>query len=284
MNRNPRILPWAGAAAFAWIAGAGAAAATEPCGDFGECKVLIEINASDGDIGFHFLMDGDDLKTSSIIDPKGRTVFVDKAKGPLKDQTLTETFAESAEPVCRKELAEDEDDVVLTLKKFIKRWKAGTYKFRGKDIEGEKARGSSPLTHDIPAAPADVDFDVDTGVISWSDTGDDLGECATNEELDTFVADGVLPTHPEDVVVREYEAVFEPDVEDGDPTGNLGFSVRVPPDQLSVTVPAELLAALPADTPAKVEVGAIGLEDNATFSEEDEFCINEDAGCGFEEE
>ena len=35
--------------------------ATEPCGDFGECKAIIEINSTDGDVGFHFLMDGDDL-------------------------------------------------------------------------------------------------------------------------------------------------------------------------------------------------------------------------------
>jgi len=43
------------------------ATATEPCDDFGECKVLIEINARDGDIGFHFLMDGDDLSAARDI-------------------------------------------------------------------------------------------------------------------------------------------------------------------------------------------------------------------------
>jgi hypothetical protein len=43
------------------------ARATEPCGDFGECKALIEINATDGDIGFHFLMDGDDLTSGGIM-------------------------------------------------------------------------------------------------------------------------------------------------------------------------------------------------------------------------
>lgn len=50
------------------LAGAGStiAAATEPCGDLGECKALIEINSTDGDIGFHFLMDGDDLNSAPI--------------------------------------------------------------------------------------------------------------------------------------------------------------------------------------------------------------------------
>jgi len=74
--------------------------ATAPCDDFGECKVLIEINATDGDIGFHFLMDGDDLNSARINDPNGLKVFEDQAKGPLKEQKLTETFAESAEPLC----------------------------------------------------------------------------------------------------------------------------------------------------------------------------------------
>ncbi|HEX9593941.1 MAG TPA: hypothetical protein VGB12_11455, partial [bacterium] len=31
--------------------------ATEPCDDFGECRALIEINSTDGDIGFHWLID-----------------------------------------------------------------------------------------------------------------------------------------------------------------------------------------------------------------------------------
>jgi hypothetical protein len=53
--------------------------ATEPCGDFGECKVLIEINASDGDIGFHWLADGDDLRSSRIRDPNNKLVYTNRA-------------------------------------------------------------------------------------------------------------------------------------------------------------------------------------------------------------
>jgi hypothetical protein len=87
--------------------------------------------------------------------------------------------------------------------------------------------------------------------------------------------------HPADVAVDAYEVVFEPDVDDGDPTGSLVFSIRVPGDiaTTEVTVPAEYLASLPDDTSAKIEVGAIGGKDNATFTEEDGFCINEVDGC-----
>ena len=39
-------------------------------------------------------------------------------------------------------------------------------------------------------------------------------------------------------------------------------------------------------TPVKIEVGAIGFDDNATFSEEGDICVNEteENGCGFDED
>ena len=75
------------------------------------------------------------------------------------------------------------------------------------------------------------------------------------------------------VPLSTWEVVFSPDV---DPSRNL--SVRVAPNQFMLTVPADYLAALPADTPGKMEIGGIGLDDNATFTEV-EICINVAAGC-----
>jgi len=275
------------AAAVVMAAGATAAMATAPCppeGDFGECKVLIEINASDGDIGFHFLMDGDDLNSARIHDPNGVKIFEDYAKGPMREQKLTETFVESAEPLCFDPLEDDDDENddedFVTLEEFLDRWAAGTYAFSGSGDGGEKSFGETELTYDLPAAPTGVDFD--GSVISWA-AGDDLGECADYDELVALVPD-VLPMHPEDVEVAAWEIVFEPDVDDGDPTGDLKFSIRVAGNIATkeVTVPADYLASLPDDTPVKIEVGAIGVDDNATFTEEDGFCINEDDGCADE--
>lgn len=252
--------------------------ATEPCDDFGECKAIIEINSTDGDIGFHFLMDGDDLNMARIFDAEGRKVFQDQAKGPLKKQKLTETFAESAEPLCWNDPEADEDDLIVYLEEFLARWPAGYYLFEGHSDGGEKSFGETMLTYDLPAAPVDVDFD--GSVISWA-AGDDLGECADYFLLDALVTDGTLSTHPEDVEVDSWEIVLEPDVEDGDITGSLVYSIRVAGDiaPMAVSVPAEYLASLPDDTPVKIEVGAIGGEDNATFTEEDGYCVNEVAGC-----
>jgi len=261
---------------------ASGASATEPCGDFGECKTLIEINASDGDIGFHFLMDADDLIFARIFGPAGDKVFEDEAKGALRDQTLTETFAESAEPLCWPDPEAEEDEEIVTLEEFLERWAAGTYAFYGQGAQGEKSNGETELTHELPAAPADVDFD--GSVISWA-AGDDLGNCADYDRLAGLVTDGTLPTHPADVTVDRWEVVIEPDVEDGDAAKGLKFTIRVPGgiSPKEVTVPADYLASLPDDTPMKIEVGAIGADDNATFTEADGFCVNVDEGCDDEE-
>ena len=86
------------------------------------------------------------------------------------------------------------------------------------------------------------------------------------------------------MVVDAWEVVFEPDVEDGDPLGQLEFIIRVSGDitvfsPLAVTVPAEYIDSLPDDTLVKIEVGAIGAEDKATFTEICDVCVNEDEGC-----
>jgi hypothetical protein len=256
----------------------GNAGATEPCGDFGECKALVEINSTDGDIGFHFLMDGDDLNSGKILDAHGKAIFTEKAQGALKEQKITETFSESAEPLCWDDPEADPDEEIVTLEEFLERWPAGTYTFVGKGDGGEQSQGATEFTHALPAAPVDVSFD--GSVVSWS-AGQDLGNCASTAELNDLVAEGVLPVHPTSVPVAAWEIVLEPDVEDGDPTGNLVFRIRLPGDITPrvVTVPADYLASLPDDTPAKIEVGAIGVTDNATFTEFSGFCINEVEGC-----
>jgi hypothetical protein len=153
------ILRTAAAAALILGTGTTEVMATEPCGDFGECIALIEINATDGDIGFQFLMDGDDLNSGAIHDPNGAKVFEDQAKGPLREQKLTETFAESAEPLCWNDPEADPDDEIVTLEEFLERWAEGPYVFSGMGDGGEKSSGETELTHALPAAPADVEFD-----------------------------------------------------------------------------------------------------------------------------
>lgn len=275
----------------------------QECGEdqpFGECRVLVEINSSDGDVGFHWLTDGGDLNSTRIDDPNGAKVFENGGFGPLREQKLTESFGESAEPVCWDDGDVDLDEIV-TVRDFRDMWEPGTYLVSGKSDEGEKSFGEAELTYYLPAAPKEVDFDVSTGVISW-ESGDDLGNCTPEapDSLAQLVADGVLDVMPVNVPVLAWEVVLEPDVDDTDPRSGLVFRTRVAGPLVavaagtpySVTVPADYLAALGDDTPVKTEVGAIGGDfvidgegevdgddDNATFTEADGFCVNEDEGC-----
>ena len=85
--------------------------------------------------------------------------------------------------------------------------------------------------------------------------------------------------------MQAWEVVLEPEVEG--PLSAMTYVVRLPGDsaKLQVEVPASYLAALPPDTPAKIEIGAIGIDDNATFTEEGDICLNESAaGCAFDDE
>lgn len=266
----------------AWLT----AGATEPCGDFGECKVLIEINASDGDIGFHFLGDGDELVKMEITDPDGRKVFEDKAKGPLREQTMTETFLESAEPLCWADPEADEDEDIVTLEDFVDLWTPGTYVFSGLGAEGEMSFGSTMLTFVLPPAPAAVGFELEEeeedeyeGEISWA-FGDDLGNCTPEGAYPEGVR---LATEGE---IAFWEVVVEPDFDDEeDPDraamyNNLTHVVRIPGDaeEFEVEIPDDYLGNFPEDTPLKVEVGAITWDDNATFTEIGDLCVTPD-GC-----
>ena len=267
--------------------------ATAPCDDFGECKVLIEINASDGDIGFHFLMDGDNLIAAGLFNPHYRKIFSYRTRRELRNQFLTETFAESAEPLCFDPLSDDDDENddedFVTLAEFLDRWTTGKYRFYGIGEGWELSRGVSTLSFNLPAAPTKLEYSVHeedgepVSEISW-EPGDDLGECSDGMEL--------LEVAPEDVPVRAWEVVFEPDVEDDDPSNGMNYVVRIPGDaeELEVEVPDDYLETLPENTPVKIEIGAIGFDDNATFSEEGDLCANENDeneedeldGCGFE--
>jgi hypothetical protein len=237
---------------------------------FDEIEVLIEINATDGDIGFHVLLDADAWRKVTIDDPRGRRIFKERAKGVLAEQGLTENFFESDEPLCDPALAEEEDDVIVTLAEFQERFSAGFYIFTGKSLDGETLTDTALLTYNLPAAPDISEFDGTGGVqtsdavIQWA-PGDDLGECP-------FA--GLIPD-PASVAEVAWEVVVEP--EDEVAVNPLRvFSVQLPASQTSVTVPQEFLDTYVSQgvTTFKFEVGAIEDSGNRTFSE-GIFCITE---------
>lgn len=234
-------------------------------GEFDELLVLIEINATDGDVGFHVKHDTDGWQNVTITDPNGDLIFNEDALMALAGQGLTENFFESAEPPCWFE-ADNEDvdweaDEVVTLAEFLGRFPAGLYSFMGTTIEGDGLAGMSELTYNIPAAPRIRD--IENARPGWTRlrwrAGNDLGEC---DFEDTGIPD------PETVEVVAWEVVVEPDDDDYDEPFKRIFSAQLPASQRSIRIPAQYLQSFADDvTEFKYEVGAIEVSGNRTFSE-----------------
>lgn len=265
---------------------AGPAAADAPCGggEVDECRAYIEINATDGDIGFHALTDAEGWIRAQIFDPVGRLLFKQQARTYLRIQTLTENFFESEEPPCWWQ--PDNDDVdwrardAVTLDRFLRRFPRGLYEFRHTLPRGGEISGWTELTHSLPAAPANIDFDGST--VTW-EAGQDLGRC--EPEGGSGAAD---------VPIVAYRVVFEPDIDAEVPDAELAasqiFNVLVPGNVFAMTLPGTYLDSLPENTPAKAEIIAIEERPNGSFGnqvagEQDGFCVNAtDAGCTDDED
>ncbi len=258
------------AAAVVPLLGTGTAWAA---GEFSEFEPIVEINATDGDVGFHMLLDGDPWRVASVYDPRGRRVITGYAGGPLRKQGVTEFFLESAEPLCWDD-PEEEGERIVTVAQFVKRFRAGDYKAYGWTIDNELLFSMGELTHALPAAPeVRIEVDDDDGEVEVTvhfAPGSDLGRCAFD--------DAGIPD-PAGVPVVRWEVVVEPD-DDAVEEAGLEFSkftVQLLGDERSVEVPEEFLEPyLDAGvTEFKGEVGAKEESGNQTFTEI-EFEIGED--------
>lgn len=192
-------------------------------GEFDELRVLIEINATDGDAGFQAKGDAEGWEEVRIDNPEGRKIFDVKAFDGLSEQGLTEVFFESEEPSC------DE----LPLLAFLERFVAGEYLWTGKTENGGKLEGEAILTHLLPSAPMITAPDegqiLDPSqpvVVTWQE-GEGLGECDPGDAFD----------------IMEPEALFgfQIVVEREEPAPLMVLSIDVPSDATALTIPPEFL-------------------------------------------
>lgn len=243
--------------------------------EFSEFEPIVEINATDGDVGFHMLLDGDPWRFAKVYDPRWLRLISGYAGGPLNRQGITEFFLESAEPLCWDD-PEEEGERIITVAQFIRRFQAGTYTAFGWTIENTMLRSEGELTHALPAAPVveieviTEDEDGEVEVVVHFAPGTDLGQCAFD--------DADIPD-PASVPVVRWEVVVEPDDDAVEEAGLpfAKFTVQLLGDERSVEVPEEFLEPyLDAGiTEFKGEVGAKEASGNQTFTEI-EFEIGED--------
>jgi len=213
---------------------------------FAEAHIFFELNNTDGDLGIHALIDGEPWKRLEIEDPNGRRMLKIKVKGRLHRQGLTEIFFESAEP------SFDE----LPPEQFFRRFPEGTYEIEGITLEGDELESEVELTHTMPAPPVPT---VNGQSMAVQCDEDEEGYDATEVQLNgngsvTIAWAPVTLSHPDPngagagvqppipVTIINYEVVVEVELEvDGEEFTSV-FSVVLPPDKTSVTIPSEFIA------------------------------------------
>ncbi len=113
---------------------------------FDEARLFFELNDTDGDLGIHAKVDGDEWRYLEIEDPHDRKMMNIWIRGRLRRQGLTELFFESAEPTF------DE----LAPARFFRRFPEGEYDIEGYTLDWEERESEVYLSHVIPAAPDGV--------------------------------------------------------------------------------------------------------------------------------
>lgn len=193
---------------------------------FDVAEIFLELNDTDGDLGIHALIDGEEWRRLSIENPQERKLLSINVRSKLRRQGLTELFFESAEPTF------DE----LAPAQFFGRFPEGIYEVEGLTLDGEEMESETRLTHLLPAPPeAYVN-----GVPAVQDCDeDDIPEFAAEGLVISW--DPVTMSHPvlgrtgEPIEVVNYELVVEID------DTPYKHSMILPPDVTSAEVPEDLL-------------------------------------------
>ncbi len=191
--------------------------------EFDEAHIFFELNDTDGDLGIHGKIDGDEWKRIYIENPNERGIMAVRVAGKLRRQGLTELFFESAEPTF--------DELPPSV--FFKRFPAGIYEIEGVTTDGEEIESETLLTHLIPAAPEALvngfEADEDCG-LEFDRAGDVIISWPPVTSSHEFLGVPGVPT------VVNYEVVVEIDEMPWQ------SSTILPPDSTSFEVPDEILA------------------------------------------
>lgn len=193
-------------------------------------SMIVEVDATVGDAGVQFFLDGEPWSSMAVFGPNGRTVLEVDAKGRLKGWGLTELFSESNEPPFAE----------VPLEVFKRRFPEGRYRFVGTSVDGDRLVGVARLSHDIPNGPEITSPDDGAsvprkGVVArWSGAAEPAGIRIVGYRV---------------IVTRE------------DPLRI--YSVDLPPAARSVPVPA---AFLEPGTEYELEIQAIEESGNQTFT------------------
>jgi hypothetical protein len=146
MTKHTRLPRKAPLLAGLGLGAAGAALAAEEgvvTIPFEEADIFFELNDTDGDLGIHARVDGEEWMTLDMETPDETEILKITAKSRLRRQGLTEIFFESAEPSF--------DD--LAPERFFRRFPEGLYEIGGITLDGRELESQDEVSHVMPAPP-----------------------------------------------------------------------------------------------------------------------------------
>jgi hypothetical protein len=231
-------------AAFATVSASSALAQAIP---FTKHDLYFELNATDGDIGLHGILDGDSWKAAAIKGPGGFSVLRAVPNQASPEFGMTELFFESNEPPLEER----------SFAELVALFPPGTYQFYGTTAAANlPMRASDVLSTAMPCpptvqAPRLVNGDL---AIKWRVN-------QGNYNPDTSVCSSSNP-----VKVAKIQAFFS--FENPDTGEKREFSADLGPAARSVEVPDELLLGIDLDAfDEKAEVIVVGADGNRTAIE-----------------
>ncbi|MGH8242465.1 MAG: hypothetical protein ACRETY_03850 [Steroidobacteraceae bacterium] len=208
---------------------------------FSEAQLYFELNHTDGDLGFHGLIDGDAWKSLEIEGPGEKLLLNVWVRNNLRLQGMTEIFFESDEP------SFDE----LLPAQFFKRFPQGIYEVEGITLEDEELEAEIRVSHVMPGPPGGIKVN---GKNSAPNCDANLPVVSEPVTLDW---NAVTKSHPSvgtpnvNVTVRSYEIVGEIERE-GQTPDVLVFSAVVPRNVTIFEFPESFTAL--ADGEMKFEI------------------------------
>lgn len=230
MNRHAYVLPVFPMAAVTLLMSAAALAGSNKGKEeqeqeipFDEASLFFELNDTDGDLGIHGLVDGDEWKKLEIEDPFERPMLDVQVTGRLRRQGLTEVFFESAEPTF------DE----LSPKKFFQRFPEGEYEISGRTLGGDELESVVVLSHVMPAPAGNLTV----SGIPAAENCDAVPLPSVSDPV-TINWDPVTQSHPEIGKAGAVEVVKYQVVVEREEPSLLVLSADLPPEVTEFEIPS----------------------------------------------
>lgn len=211
-------------------------------------KLIVEFNATDGDLGVHGAFDDHGWKVLCVFDPTGDALLVVRPRSQLRDLAMAGIFFESREPPLRRFSFDD----------LVVRFPEGRYEVRGRAVGGALLAGTAWFTHDVPAPPVILAPHIVGGPRRAEDHPVPPRKLAVRWEqvIDTISGAPATITGYQVIVTKE---------EHDDPHGFARpvFDVHLPPGARRLRVPT---AFVEPGTTYELEVLAIEESGNQTIS------------------